>query len=96
MKDIYRERAALVAVLVRVAVAKGWSVGWYLDPDLETPADWPVVRIVLPTGQVSWHIAREDFDCTMPINLPRVPRDWDGHTKPEALRRLLHCEWEKT
>jgi hypothetical protein len=38
-------------------------------------ADWPVVFIELPTGQVSWH-------------LPSYPVAWDGHTTEEKYARI--------
>ena len=40
---------------------------------------WPVAVIVLPEGQVAWHL--QAIDC-----------EYDGHTTEEKYERIRRCE----
>lgn len=60
----YAMRNAAVYSAVGLALQLGWSAGF--RPDEKQP-DWPVAYIMLPTGQVSWH-------------LPAFPDPYNGHT----------------
>lgn len=92
MDDLYRERAACVGALIKAAESKGWVCCWWIDP--EEGLDWPIVCIELPTGQVTWHLAKMDFDQLGLERLEKVDaRRWDGHPTSEKYRRLRECDW---
>jgi hypothetical protein len=83
----YAERNACVAVIARLALDRGWSVG-LSDHDGPGPLDpdWlNVVVIDLPTGQVSWHFHKNE----LPLFswLPRYSGTWDGHSTAEKYAR---------
>lgn len=74
---VYRERMHLVAPLAAAFPS-------YINK--EDP-DWPVVLINLPTGQVSWHFSKNDWDLF--DDIPMGPEiTWDGHDTEEKYRRL--------
>lgn len=77
LDSVYRERMHLVAPLAAAFPS-------YINTEDE---DWPVVLIELPTGQVSWHFGKADWDLFdhIPIGSPIV---WDGHDTEEKYRRL--------
>lgn len=83
LNDVYAERNQLVAHL-----ASRYDSAIGIDPN---EPDWPVIYIELPTGQVSWHINRDElpvFDG-VPWNHNReVEIKWDGHTTEEKYGRL--------
>jgi hypothetical protein len=56
------------------------------DPD---ERDWPVLMIDLPTGQVGWHLPKEEVNGQW----PSYEKEWDGHSleeKRERLRRFIY------
>lgn len=74
----YDERNRLVVLLSKIFPAS-------VETDPKEP-DWPVVMILLPTGQASWHLPKD-----MLPQLAHLPRDlhpWDGHTTEEKHRRI--------
>jgi hypothetical protein len=81
----YAERDKLVAALSKVFPA---CLGRHADDGQPWDEDWKwVVYIVLPTGQVSWHI--HDSEVPMFSHLRRDPAfPWDGHTTEEKYERL--------
>lgn len=80
VEKLYRERAHLVAHLA----AYYPSAAGYTDP---AAADWLVVSIETPEGQMCWHIAKRDEDLFE--HVPRVDTlPWDGHTTEEKYRRV--------
>jgi hypothetical protein len=93
--ELYSERSACVAALVKAATAKQWVCWWCIDP--ETGPRWPVVGIELPTGQVTWHVSQADFDkLGLAERLAKVDHaTWDGHSTEEKYRRLAACEWSE-
>lgn len=91
---LYSDRTCLVGALVAHAAMRGWRYGWKLDDALEGN-EWPVVFVDLPTGQVSWHVARADFDVVFWSEMPRYEGTWDGHSTVEKLTRLrTWCQTE--
>lgn len=78
----YRERARLVASLARnTMLADHVAVYYNGDPD------WPVVFINGPTGQMSWHIHKDDVHLFS--GCPEAETNpWDGHTTEEKYDRL--------
>ncbi len=82
MGNVYRERAALVAVLAALYPA----VYSYNDPK---QPDWLVVYIQSSKGQLSWHISPEDLDLFKHIKeVPPEEVIWDGHTTEEKYARI--------
>ena len=86
----YHERSAVITGLARAAQARGWGAGWGID-DQEGP-DWPIVFIDLPTGQVSWHVHKDDL-VNLFSWLPQYGGEWDGHSTVEKYNRLFKCNW---
>lgn len=81
LRNVYRERAHLVAYLAAVHPS---SIA-HSDP---TTPDWPVVTVETEHGQMSWHIAPDDVDLFDPID-PETPAfPWDGHSTDEKYARL--------
>lgn len=80
----YRERAALVAALIRVG---GYPAELVIAPDTE---DWWIVYAETPAGQVSWHLSPDDLDLFsfLPLKFGSRPSPWDGHTTEEKYRRV--------
>lgn len=85
----YKERNALVAVLSKIFPAM-------IIQHEDTPGevwenDWRnIVMILLPTGQVSWHIHDSElaqFDHLAGSFVGPLLR-WDGHTTEEKYKRL--------
>lgn len=74
---VYRERNRLVAFLAQVYPAVLWR----------EDADWSVVYISTPAGQLSWHIGNADLNLfeIVPWHETCV---WDGHDTDEKYRRL--------
>lgn len=62
LDDVYAERNKVVT-----ALAKLYPSGW---GRVDTDPDWLVLYIDLPTGQVSWHFTRAEFEAS-PINALR-------------------------
>ena len=75
----------MLALVCRMAQGLGYQVGWRVD--LEEPR-WPVVLVMLPTGQVTWHVSTDDFVNHLAW-LPEIETRWDGHNTEEKWRR---CE----
>ncbi|MGD0002873.1 MAG: hypothetical protein ABSE06_01445 [Anaerolineaceae bacterium] len=69
----YDVRNSLIVHAMSLALQCGFEVG--VSVDLYT-ADWPVIYIELPTGQVSWHV-------------PSHSKPWDGHTGDEKVCRIV-------
>ena len=88
LDDAYFDRNQAVMVMAKLALAQGYSAGLQVDP---AEPDWPVLMIDLPTGQVGYHLPREELVG----NWPDYPGEWDGHSlaeKRQRLKRFLE-EW---
>lgn len=82
LKNVYRERAHLVAILAAFVPA----TLSYTDPS--TP-DWPVLTLDGGEGgQLSWHIAPDDIDLFPHIPITEEGFAWDGHSTEEKYERL--------
>lgn len=83
----YVERNQVVAAFARACLALGYDVVRGLHEGPEDFGEWThVIRINLPTGQVSWHyLAKEDY---LFKGIPKGECKWDGHTTPEKYKRL--------
>ena len=81
--EAYVDRNLAVQVLAILANQKGYQIGIRNRED-----DWPILYVDLPTGQVSWHIPKDEIVAL----LPDYPGEWDGHDlkeKRDRLRRFL-------
>jgi len=76
--DVYRDRnlLALGFIAAYAEVRALPRVGWWPDTDDVNGEEWAVVWADLPTGQVGWHIRRED----VPDGLPKRDPNYDGYT----------------
>ena len=81
--EAYVDRNLAVQVLAVLARQQGYQVGIRNRED-----DWPILYVDLPTGQVSWHIPKDEIAALF----PDYPGEWDGHDLKEnrdRLRRFL-------
>lgn len=86
-REIYRERAHLLALLAAVAMTDGLPVH-IGNADPQEP-DWPVLTFELPTGQASWHIAPDDVELFRHVRATTdADRPWDGHSTAEKYERV--------
>ena len=76
--EAYLDRNLAVQALAKMAEKCGYMVGIKDDPE------WPTLYIDLPTGQVSWHIPRNEVACSF----PPYGGEWDGHDVEEKRKRL--------
>ena len=79
----YVDRNLAVQVLAILAKQKWYQIGIRNRED-----DWPILYVDLPTGQVSWHIPKDEIVAFF----PDYPGEWDGHDlkeKRDRLRRFL-------
>src|SRR5271157_237779 len=84
INKVYTERNAVVGMALTMAKKLGYHVGIKVeDPD------WPIIFINLPTGQVSWHIAKEDLIGYFPDSIEEYAEKYDGHTTVEKYGRLV-------
>ena len=81
LDDAYFDRNQAVMALGRMAQRLGYKVGLKEDPN---EPDWPVLMIDLPTGQVGWHLPKDDVVG----DWPEYDGEWDGHTLDEKRKRL--------
>lgn len=87
MVELYKERAMCISLIVKMAQALGLTVGMQIDP--KEGEEWPVVYVDLPSGQVSWHINRDDFNKFFG-SLPEYKDKWDGHDTTTKYNRVLN------
>jgi hypothetical protein len=79
LRDVYRERARLVAFLAACYPAE-------IVPADDEPGWW-LVFASTPTGQMSWHIADDDLELF--AHLPAATGvAWDGHSTEVKYERL--------
>lgn len=76
-------RGALYAAAL-YARAAGIPVSVTTDPDPTFPAYPAVLTLVLPTGQVTWHLPPSAYSWGLPADGP----PWDGHDTAEKYRRV--------
>lgn len=68
-------------------VVRDYRAGWR-PPENEDDADageWAIVTVLLPEGQVSWHVPRDLAEAS---DVPRKQFEWDGHSREEKNARL--------
>jgi len=80
------ERAIALHALAALAVVLQYPMSLGYDSKQPDPRWQTLLFIELPTGQVSWHIHKDDlplFD-----SLPQNQIIWDGHTREERDTRI--------
>jgi len=88
----YWERNQLVAALSKLYPS--W-IGWHEGDNDDWDPEWKnVIYILLPTGQVSWHIHESELSSFSHLKKTHGPH-WDGHTTEEKYRRLAALEQVK-
>lgn len=81
LQDAYFDRNQAVQVLARLAKELGLEIGIGIDPD---EPEWPVLFVDLPTGQVSWHLSKNEVVGEW----PSYDGEWDGSDLEEKRQRL--------
>lgn len=79
--DAYFDRNQAVMALAKLAMQQGYKTGIRIDPQ---EPDWPVLMIDLPSGQVGWHLPKDELTGTW----PEYDQAWDGHNLDEKRQRL--------
>ncbi len=79
--EAYFDRNQAAMALAKLAQAQGWKVGLRVD---QKEPDWPVLMIDLPTGQVSWHLPKDEVIG----QFPEYDRSWDGHDLDMKRKRM--------
>ena len=90
-QEAYYDRNLAVMALAKLAEKQGYSIGISYDPN---EPDWPVLMIDLPTGQVGWHLPKDELVG----NWPSYTKEWDGHSLEEKRNRMtkfINIEIEK-
>ena len=82
---VYAERNALAVAFATAMQALGYRAGYGLDTDAD--ADWPVLYVQTPAGQVSWHLPKAETAHSR-IALGVYGEAWDGHTTALKYQRL--------
>jgi hypothetical protein len=85
LNALYAERNALAIAFATAMQALGYRAGYGLDQDAD--ADWPVLYVSTPAGQVSWHIPKAEAAHSR-IALGVYGQPWDGHTTALKYQRL--------
>jgi hypothetical protein len=85
INKVYSERNACVAMAVAMARRLGYRVGMRITID----HNWPIIFIDLPSGQVSWHVSREDFIAYFPNDMDEYGGVYDGHDTNQKYERLV-------
>lgn len=67
--------------MAKLAGRQGYKVGLQIDPD---EPDWPVLMIDLPTGQVGYHLPKDEIVGEW----PEYDKEWDGHSLAEKRERV--------
>ncbi|HID69070.1 MAG TPA: hypothetical protein EYP35_01105 [Desulfobacterales bacterium] len=81
LDDAYFDRNQAVMAMARLAMSQGFKVGLLINPNEE---DWPVLMIDLPTGQVGYHLPRDEVIGQW----PKYDGEWDGHSLSEKRDRI--------
>jgi len=70
---------------VEYDVHKSWR---HHDGELCFGGDWFIVVAVLPTGQISNHYHKDDWDLFKVPIFEKAKYEWDGHDSSTVLSRL--------
>lgn len=88
----YSERNKMLSVLANLVINHG-LVACIGKDKMELAEEWEnVIFLQLPTGQVSFHIHKDELNLFVNIP-PCYNTKWDGHSTDQKWERLL--EWSK-
>jgi hypothetical protein len=88
--ELYSTRAALFIALMRSHASRSWKSK--LHHDGSTFAGYFIAGMILPTGDISFHLENEYWRSLESIpTLEKSPR-WDGYTTETVIERLLNWE----
>lgn len=79
--EAYFDRNQAAMALAKLAQVQGMKVGLRIDPK---EPDWPVLMIDLPTGQVSWHLPKNEVVG----QFQEYDQPWDGHDLDVKRKRM--------
>ena len=79
--EAYFDRNQAAMALAKLAQAQGMKVGLRVD---HKEPDWPVLMVDLPTGQVSWHLPKDEVVG----QFPEYIQEWDGHDLETKRQRM--------
>ena len=77
--EAYLDRNLCVQAMVKMAKKLGYSAG------IKEDSKWPVLYMDFPTGQISWHIPKNEIVC----HFPKYQGKWDGHSVEEKRKRII-------
>ena len=77
-EEAYLDRNLAVQALAKMAERLGYTTG------IKDDREWPILYIDLPTGQVSWHIPKQEILT----DFKEYNGKWDGHDLHEKRKRL--------
>ena len=81
----YYDRNIVIQLAAKLAIQCGIRAGIR-----EGQGQWPILYIDLPTGQVSWHIPKDELID----GFPEYKGKWDGHdlgTKRNRLKAYMEA-----
>jgi hypothetical protein len=98
LDGVYAERNLLIALVAKLSLQMGYTVGIGKDNDPDIGPEWKnIIYVEIPhygrTEQLSWHLHQNEM-----INFKNVPlysRIWDGHSTEEKYRRIENYVREK-
>ncbi len=82
LDKVYFDRNQAVMAMARLALQQGYKAGLRVDSN---DPDWPVLMIDLPTGQVGYHLPKNEVTVE---DWPEYDKEWDGHSLVEKRMRM--------
>ena len=84
-RELYEHRCALFLALLR-ALGTGWRSALHADGTRDV--EWFLVGVTLPTGEISYHLPRREWDHTHWLHTRDRAPSWDGHRPADVVERL--------
>lgn len=85
--EAYYDRNLAIQLAAYLAYRDGFNVG-VRDRD----SDWPIIQIELPTGQITYHIPKDELLLLNERRFREPALPWDGHSlrvKQERIKQYL-------
>lgn len=89
LPETYLDRNQAVILLAKFSKFLGFKVG-IRDRDKE----YPILTIIFPNGQVSWHIPKHELSPI--LDFPDMDVDWDGHDLVTKRTRMMNLNYKPT
>lgn len=87
LNNVYWERNQLVAYLTHTHAAYIYSEN---NKEIKWEGSYFLVFIILPEGQASWHVHKDELKYFAHLSLLNLP--WDGHTTEQKYKRMRAYE----